>query len=842
VPPSDALVIGSDAWRAALEDDDRAGFHFAGASGQFTARRETRRQTTYWYAYRKSGRRLHKVYLGRTVELSLERLEQAAAALTARIAAAARSTALPALNGVASGTLPIERSSLVGREGDIAELSRLVTTTRQVTITGVGGVGKTRLALRVAHTIRSAFADGVWFVQLAALTDPRLVPHTVARAVGIAEQPGRPVLETLGEALRGRHALLVLDNCEHLLAACRALVAALLEASPRLAILITSREPLELAGERVRLAAPLTLPSAEGPASASEAVQLFVARAAEAQPLFQLTAANTAAVARICRQLDGVPLAIELAAARIRTLTPGQLAARLTQHQTLRATLDWSYRLLTPPEQHLLACLAVFIGGFDAAAVARVCAADPLATAPCELLGRLVDRSLVVSEGSRYRLLETTREFAAEHLNESGHAAALRDRHRDWCLELAEEAQQHLRGADQAVWFARLELEHDNLRAALGWTAAHARSDLGERFGLALWRFWLVRGHYVEGRRWLEAILGLPAPGSVSTGRPIVLFGLGQLAFEQGDYAAARSAAEAALTLGRQIQDSEAESAALTLLGNVARGEGDNARAEQYYQLGLAIRDREGRRADMAISLGGLGHVALARGAYPKARAYYARALAIERELGQHRDAAILLFRLGQTAFEEGDLADARQQFRDSLSLAQGIGDRQRIAAAIEGFAALADAERQPGRALTLAGAAASLRNAIRSPLPPPEARLLEARLADSRDALGSQSARWFDDGYRLAVSAAIGLALEPAAPAAPAASPVRAVVRELTSREQQVVALVARGLSNRRIAERLGVAGSTVQRHVVNIMSKLGLQSRVQLALWYVGRPTLPT
>jgi DNA-binding CsgD family transcriptional regulator len=241
----------------------------------------------------------------------------------------------------------------------------------------------------------------------------------------------------------------------------------------------------------------------------------------------------------------------------------------------------------------------------------------------------------------------------------------------------------------------------------------------------------------------------------------------------------------------------------------------------------------------MAISLGGLGHVALARGAYAQARAYYARALAIERELGQHRDAAILLSRLGQTAFEEGDLADARQQFRDSLSLAQSIGDRQRIAAAIEGFAALADAERQPGRALTLAGAAASLRNAIRSPLPPPEARLLEARLADSRDALGSQSARWFDHGYRLAVSAAIGLALEPAAPAA---APVRAVVRELTSREQQVAALVARGLSNRRIAERLGVAGSTVQRHVVNIMSKLGLQSRVQLALWYVGRHTLPT
>jgi len=400
-------------------------------------------------------------------------------------------------------------------------------------------------------------------------------------------------------------------------------------------------------------------------------------------------------------------------------------------------------------------------------------------------------------------------------------------------MAFAEEAVAHLRGPDQATWLVRLETEHDNLRVALQWTIHQGSGDSGRRLGVALWRFWYVRGHYAEGSRWLAQLLALPGAADQSVDHALLLFALGQLTFEQGDFATARTSGEASLAVGRRRGDGDIESAALTLLGNVARGEGDFLHARQYYQQGLSIREREGHRADQAISLGALGHVALALGDYGQARAYYRRALVIQRAVGQHKDVANLLSRLGEAAVDEGSVSEARRLYRESLSLAQTIGDRQRMAFVLEGFASIAAREHQPSRALSLAGTAAAMRSAMRSPASASESVRLDGRLASARAVLGGESARWFDHGFALPLSEALRLALSPAEPESLEYRPLRGV----TPREQQVAALIGRGLSNRAIAELLGLAESTVQSHVVNILSKLHLGSRVQIALLVVGQ-----
>jgi predicted ATPase/class 3 adenylate cyclase len=430
--------------------------------------------------------------------------------------------------------LPRQLTRFIGREREMEEVRRLLATTALLTLTGAGGCGKTRLALQVAADQVDQFANGVWLVELAALADPELVPQTVALALGVREEPGRSLTETLTDYLRSRALLLLLDNCEHLLAACAQLADALLRGCPHLRILATSREALGIGGEQTfrvpSLSAPdpRQLPSLER-LHEYEAVRLFTDRAILGQPTFAVTTANAAAVAQVCQRLEGIPLALELAAARVRALSVEQIAARLDdrvrlltggirtalpRQQTLRALIDWSYDLLSEPERALLRRLSVFAGSWTLEAAEEICSgAEVESWEMIDLLTRLVEKSLVVYEEwngrARYRLLETVREYARERLLEIDDGEALQKRHRDSFLSLAEAARQRLTGPEQGEWLERLEMEHDNLRAALEWSVEQGESTIALRFGNALGLFWYYRGHLVEGWRRMAELLSL---------------------------------------------------------------------------------------------------------------------------------------------------------------------------------------------------------------------------------------------------------------------------------------------------------------------------------------------
>ncbi len=433
--------------------------------------------------------------------------------------------------------LPLQLTSFIGREREVAEVQRLLAETRLLTLTGSGGAGKTRLALQAAAGLLSEFEDGVWWVELASLTDPVLVPQAIGSALGLRDEAKRPLLDQLGDHLCGKRMLLVLDNCEHLITACATCVDVLLHAAPDLHILVTSREPLAIAGETTYRVPSLNVPDREhlpplAELAQFEAVRLMVERGAVVLPGFAVTDVNGTAIADICQRLDGIPLAIELAAARIKTLPVEELRARLgdrlrvltggsrialPRHRTLRATLDWSYGLLAEPERILLRRLAVFAGGWTLEAAEVVCGGDGLPEAGVlDHLAGLVDKSLVTLElpdaAGRYRMLETVRQYATERLVESGETDRLRQTHAKFFLELAEEAEPKLFGPEQDAWFARLEAEHSNLRAALEWLDALEEAMQGLRLAGALWRFWEVRGHLAEGRSWLSEMLRRAGP------------------------------------------------------------------------------------------------------------------------------------------------------------------------------------------------------------------------------------------------------------------------------------------------------------------------------------------
>ncbi len=471
-----------------------------------------------------------------------------------------------------------------------------------LTLTGAGGVGKTRLALQVAAQVFEVFKDGVWLVQLASVSDPSLVPQTVASALGVREQAGRPLQATLVDHLQAKHALLLVDNCEHLLTACATLVEALLVACSSLRSLATSREPLGLTGELIYRVPSLSFPDLHDGVSverlaAHEAVRLFVERAAFALPDFVLTPENAHPVAEICRRLDGIPLAIELAAARVKGASVRQIAARLDdrfrllargsttalpRHRTLRAAMDWSYDLLSEPERTLLRRLTVFADGWTLEAAEAVCTGDGIAGADvADLLTRLVDQSLAVMErqdgDTRYRLLETVRQYGWEKLTEMGETGPVRERHAHWYLNLAEQAEPMLRGPQQSVWLARLEADHGNLRAALEWSRNGSEDrDQLLRLAGALWRFWNVRGYLSEGREWLQAALegSSDAPAAL---RAKAVFGAGVLAFWQRDNIRAGPLIEQALALTRDLNDGPAMADCPRILAQVLWERGDYA-------------------------------------------------------------------------------------------------------------------------------------------------------------------------------------------------------------------------------------------------------------------------
>jgi predicted ATPase/DNA-binding SARP family transcriptional activator len=672
--------------------------------------------------------------------------------------------------------LPQALTSFVGRVWEVQAVGDALSTVRLVTLTGPGGCGKTRLALEVAERQVEASPDGVWLVELAALADGALVPRAVAQVLGVEEQAGRPLRDALQDFLRPRHLMLVLDNCEHLIAACAELAAALLQSCPHLRVLATSRESLEVAGEHLYWVPSLGVPDPNhlpplAQVGAYEAVQLFVQRAQARRPELALTPANVGAVVQICARLDGLPLAIELAAARVSALPIEGIAARLDdrfqlltggprtalpRQQTMRATLDWSFELLSELEQVLLRRLAVFAGGCTLETAEAVCRdEDAMETSVLDLLSRLVHKSLVLvaaaTDGSeeaeaRYRLLETVRQYSLEKLEVAGEMAAVRDRHLAWHTALGEEAVVHLRGHAQLLWLDRLEREHDNLRAALQWSVADPRRSVAAlRLAGAIWPLWALRGYAREGRRWLEQTLaaGAAAPADL---RARAHHSAAELALLQGDYAQCQAEGALGLTaygetgdrvgrarvltamgwaeqdgvravalggqslaLAREAGAPLAIASALQLLGNVALGPSTLAlglahlaRAQAYLEEGLEIARGLGDRTLLADTLTDLGQVAVERGAYESAADLLTECLALQQELKFPYGIAVTLGRLGEVAYCLGDTARGIALLEESVVLCRALGYKDHLLYALDVWARIAWQQGDDARATVL--------------------------------------------------------------------------------------------------------------------------------------------
>jgi predicted ATPase/class 3 adenylate cyclase/Tfp pilus assembly protein PilF len=623
----------------------------------------------------------------------------------------------PALRSLEAtpNNLPQQVTTFVGRERVMVELRELLAKTRLLTLTGSGGCGKTRLSLQVAADSLEQFQDGAWLVELAPLSDPDLVAQTAATVLGLKEEPGKHIVQTLVAHLRDRRVLLLLDNCEHLLDGCAKLADTLVRQCPQLKILASSRESLGVGGEQAYRVPSLSLADPKrSQTSASvtqfEAVELFIDRAVLARADFQVTDQNASRLASICHRLDGIPLALELAAARLRSLSleaidnkldqrfrllTGGSRTALPRQQTLRSLIDWSYDLLIDTEKLTLQRLSVFTGGWTLAAAEQVCADGVVGAGEVlDLLTSLCDKSLVVvehSEGhSRYRLLETVRQYARELLLESGSGEAVRNRQRDYFLMLAEEAEPKLMGAEQATWLRCLDEEHDNLRSALDWSLSQAQWRTGLRLCGSLQRFWWARGHLTEGRETCVRLLGSPGAEERTHARAKALSVAGVLAYHQCDYPAARALGEESLAIRRESGDRKGIAASLNNIGLVACDQGDFASARALYEESLAIKRELGDRSGIANSLNNLGNVAYDQADFTAARALYDESLIIARELGDREAVSRLLSNLGNVAMHQRDLASARALHEESLAIKRELGYRQRIASSLNSLGNLA--------------------------------------------------------------------------------------------------------------------------------------------------------
>jgi predicted ATPase/DNA-binding CsgD family transcriptional regulator/transcriptional regulator with XRE-family HTH domain len=795
----------------------------------------------------------------------------------------------------ASDTLPVPATPFVGRERQVAALRDRLTRAgvRLLTLTGPGGVGKTRLAIQAAASLLPAFRDGAVFVPLQPLEDPALVLPTLAKTLRLPGAGARPPLALLQDFLGDKRLLLVLDNFEQVLPAAPALPA-LLAACPGLTVLVTSRAVLRLSAEHTVEVPPLDLPDRGhgmplDRKPVAEAVQLFVMRAQAARPDFALTPENAAAVAEVCRRLDGLPLAIELAAARARVFSPAALLARLERrlllltdgardqperHQTLRAAIAWSYDLLSREERALLQRLGVFAGGCTPEAAAAV--ADDAGRADAVLTGllSLADQSVIgttndADGGTRFALLETVREFALERLEASGEAAALRERHAGYFLALAEAAAPELKGPRQVAWLDRLEADHDNLRHALRWWASRGAAEEGLRMGVALFRFWHWRGHPREGREWLATFLALPGPAVPSDVRAKGLLTAASLAYQQGDAGAAGRSVEESLALSRNLGDLRGCARALSILVLLAlrednpaaralaeeglacaRAAGDShVLAQALSRLGLAIGGRDpaaaraaqeesltlfraqGNAWECSVALNALAGVVRGAGTRTDARRCYGEALAIRRGIGDRRGVAIVLHNLGVLTALEGGGPRAVARFREALALFRDVGDRHGVASCLAGLGGLAATAGAPERAARLYGAAAPESSRAGTALHPPSRDVHDRALAAVRAAMGEPAfATAWSAGRAMLLEEAIAYALT-AAPDGdePVAAPGGASRRPegLTEREAQVLRLVATGLTDRRIAAALVISEETVGRHLANLYPKLGVSTR---------------
>lgn len=760
--------------------------------------------------------------------------------------------------------LPLALTSFVGRKRELAEVKSLLKSTRLLTLTGSGGCGKTRLALAVADELLAEFDDGVWLVELAALNDPTLVPKTVAGALGLREWTTSTRTQALSDYLHLKNLLVILDNCEHLVDASAQLAEQLLRVCPDLKILATSRESLAVGGEAVYPVPTLSLPepNASSPVKVleSEAVRLFVERARAVKIDFGLTAENAPIVAQICQRLDGIPLAIELAAARIKLLKVDHLAKRLDdrfnllttgsrtalpRQQTLRATINWSYDLLPEPARVMFRRLSVFAGGFTLNAAEQICS-DESAPPPVvlEMLGLLVDRSLVIveprREEERYRQLETIRAYAREKLIESNEADQMRRRHFDFFLRFVEASQPDLWGAAEQVWLDRLEAEQDNLRAALQWSLERGDYEQLLRLAGALGWFWYVRSNFVEGRRWLDQALA-HCDTCVPAVRARGLDRAGTLAVLQGDYVRASECLSAALSLYVASGDSKGRAWVLLQLSNTAFYRGNYAEAMATARQSLLLSEQMGRRGYIASMQLYTGIIAYYQGDDAQAKELIKQSLPVLQEFRDGVAVARAFHTLGLVARRRGHLAEAGTLFEKSLNMAQEKGSRLDVAQAFEGLAGVACAQGQSERAVRLFGAAETARQVIGTPLPHGIRMDFDRDLAMTRAQLDTST---FEEAWAAGRSMTLEQAVEYARTTTVVQEPPRTprqAAKELygglTAREREIAVLVAQGKSNHAIGAELVISDRTVENHVANIMSKLGLDSRTQIAMWAVEK-----
>jgi non-specific serine/threonine protein kinase len=719
-----------------------------------------------------------------------------------------RAVTLPAASSEtrSNHNLPAQLTSFVGRAVEARVVEALVTGSRLLTLTGTGGCGKTRLALEVASHLVASFVDGVWLVELAPLVDPSLVAQAIATVLGIREEAAQPIQATLLRALRARTMLIILDNCEHLIDACARLADAIVRSCPGVRVLVTSREPLGIEGEVAWRVPSLPIPLARAHQQPSDlaqndSVRLFVERVHAVQPGFQLTGQNAGAVAQICRRLDGIPLALELAASRVRTLPIEQVAARLDQrfrlltggsraalprHQTLAALVAWSYELLTEQERALFERLAVFSGGFTAEAAQAVCIAEGVDEWDVlDHLGRLVDKSLVIAESGdgrieRYHQLETLRQFGQEKLVARGDATVTRRRHADYFAAFAEEAAPKQSGPDWPIWVRRLDTEHDNLRHALTWAVgldgiSGADPIVGLRLVGALGRYWATHSHYVEACVWSSHALA-QTPNAPPSLRCLAVLTAAQSYYLTDDHAAAEPLANEALRLARLANNERQIALSTWLLGLIARFEGGNleraeglvAEARRIFEeqsdlslawltivhLGrIALFRKDHQQAEQYLQqarviqrqIGSseshaeqwLGSVAYDRGDLDRAALHYAEALAMSRRSDNRPNAGWSLANLGMVAHARGDHDSAVAYYRESLQIYEDIGYLNGISDVFQRLAKVAASREDYNRAARLMGAAAALPYTIGSLEPPFEHETYDRCVADVRAALG---------------------------------------------------------------------------------------------------------
>jgi non-specific serine/threonine protein kinase len=798
--------------------------------------------------------------------------------------------------------LPVPLTSFIGRERDQAAVRDLLAESRLVTLVGPGGCGKTRLALQVARDLATASDGSVCWVDLAPLADPTLVAQTVAASLDIAEQPDTPLIQTLCEGLRARSVLLILDNCEHLIASCAQLTEQALQTCPHVRVLITSREALNVAGEMVWPVAGLTLPDAFLLPSLDglleyESVRLFVTRAIAVQPTFAPVQGDLLPLAHICLRLDGIPLAIELAAARIRVLSLAEIDERLDDatrlltsgnrkasphQQTLRASLDWSYNLLTPDERTFLRYLSVFAASWDLAAMEHI-TVGVISTSgdPLDLLARLIEKSLVLrleaSGGTRYRLQEVVRQYAWSLVVDLREEEMARARHRSWCLALVEQATSALVSPDPSAWLNRLETAHDDIRAALRWSLSRNEGEIALDLAAPIWRFWLFRGYLSEGRRWLEEALSATDTHGTTPSRAEAALGAGVLANFQADYDRARELSEMCIAYSTALADRRRVGFGLLNLASVNSETGDYQAAVQTYEEALAaLRDKHDHRATamalgelslallyqdepdraeescqesiamyhltnnrqgLAGSLTDLAIILLARQEYDQANELCAESLAIRRALGDKGGCAHTLMVLAWVATAQGQIPQAVAACKESLSIREATGDRKGIAQAFEGLARVANISGDSTGAVRLLAAASRLRAAAGSRPAPTERAEIERVAAQVRSQLGESA---FDSSWSEGSAAPSERILDEArafkvsdaadTPDMPAVKPETTSLADnfgLTAREREVLQLVTQGLTYVQMAEQLVISPRTVDTHLRSIYGKLGVTSR---------------